>query len=119
MGDLKGEDGFLRMSEVFNLRVPARLVTLSACETGRGRLERGEGVAGMSRAFLYAGADSLVVSLWSVADAETRDLMIDFYKRLQAGDTPKSAITNAKRAMAESGMHPFFWAPFVIMGSGQ
>jgi CHAT domain-containing protein len=118
-GDMRGEDGFMQMSEVFNLRTPARLVTLSACETGRGRLQSGEGVAGMSRAFLYAGAHSLIVSLWSVADAETRDLMIDFYKRIQAGDSAQSALTNARRAMAEAGMHPYFWAPFIIMGSGE
>ena len=78
----KSEDGFLRTDEVFNLRLGSPLVMLSACETGLGKEKRGEGVMGLTRAFIYAGAPTVGVSLWSVADKSTADLMTDFYKRL-------------------------------------
>ena len=80
----KNEDGFLRTDEVFNLNLGSPLVMLSACETGLGKEKRGEGVMGLTRAFMYAGAPTVGVSLWSVADKSTADLMTDFYKRLLA-----------------------------------
>jgi CHAT domain-containing protein len=112
----ESEDGFLTMTEVFNLKVPAETVVLSACKTGQGVMERGEGVAGLSRAFLYAGANSLVVSLWSVADEETKNLMVDFYTRLKSGEAPGAALNAARRTMISAGMHPYYWAPFVFVG---
>ena len=78
----KTHDGFVRTDEVFNLRLGSPLVMLSACETGLGKEKRGEGVMGLTRAFMYAGAPTVGVSLWSVADKSTADLMTDFYKRL-------------------------------------
>jgi CHAT domain-containing protein len=78
----KSEDGFLRTDEVFNLRLGSPLVMLSACETGLGKEKRGEGVMGLTRAFMYAGAPTVGVSLWSVADNSTAELMTNFYKRL-------------------------------------
>ncbi|HEX8068584.1 MAG TPA: CHAT domain-containing tetratricopeptide repeat protein, partial [Pyrinomonadaceae bacterium] len=80
VGNREG-DGFLRTDEIFNLRLGAPLVMLSACETGLGKEQRGEGVIGLTRAFMYAGAPSVGVSLWSVADRSTAELMTDFYKR--------------------------------------
>src|SRR5204862_3934722 len=82
----KTADGFLRTDEVFNLRLGAPLVMLSACETGLGKEKRGEGVMGLTRAFMYAGAPTVGVSLWSVADKSTADLMTDFYRRLFSAD---------------------------------
>src|SRR5262249_44638406 len=82
VGGKSNDDGFLRTEEIFNLRLGAPLVMLSACETGLGREKRGEGVIGLTRAFMYAGAPTVGVSLWSVADRSTAELMIDFYKRL-------------------------------------
>ena len=76
------EDGFLTMSEVLGMDIGAEMVVLSACKTGQGDMEKGEGVAGLSRAFLYSGADSLVVSLWEVADEETKQFMVGFYDKL-------------------------------------
>ena len=78
----KNNDGFLRTDEVFNLKLGAPLVMLSACETGLGKEKRGEGVMGLTRAFMYAGAPTVGVSLWSVADKSTAELMTDFYRRL-------------------------------------
>jgi len=115
----KTHDGFVRTDEVFNLRLGSPLVMLSACETGLGKEKRGEGVMGLTRAFMYAGAPTVGVSLWSVADKSTADLMTDFYKRLLAGDTTSSsALRGAQLAMISGKKYsaPFFWAPFVLVG---
>jgi len=116
LGNRAGEDGFLTMSEVFDMRVPSEMVVLSACKTGSGKMEKGEGVAGMARAFLYAGADSVVVSLWSVADEQTKDFMISFYGRLLDGQDRASAFADTKREMIKQGLSPYYWAPFVYIG---
>ncbi|HEY6121981.1 MAG TPA: CHAT domain-containing protein [Pyrinomonadaceae bacterium] len=116
-------DGFLRTDEVFNLRLGSPLVMLSACETGLGREKRGEGVMGLTRAFMYAGAPTVGVSLWSVADKSTADLMTDFYKRFFAADnvSPSAAMRAAQLAMIGGKKYsaPFFWAPFVLVGDWQ
>lgn len=116
----KSGDGFVRTDEVFNLRLGSPLVMLSACETGLGKEKRGEGVMGLTRAFMYAGAPTVGVSLWSVADKSTADLMTDFYKRLLApGDTPPSTALRGAQLNMISGKKysaPFYWAPFVLVG---
>jgi CHAT domain-containing protein len=98
---------------------------LSACETGLGKEKRGEGVMGLTRAFLYAGAPTVGVSLWSVADKSTADLMTDFYKRLLStpgaapiGGSPSAAMRGAQLAMiaGKKNSAPFYWAPFVLVG---
>jgi len=113
------EDGFLQAAEIFNLNLDADLVVLSACETGLGKMIRGEGLVGLTRAFMYAGARSVVVSLWRVADQSTSLLMQRFYESLivlQNGKT--DALRAAKLAMIddERFAHPFHWAPFVLVG---
>lgn len=117
----KTHDGFVRTDEVFNLRLGSPLVMLSACETGLGKEKRGEGIMGLTRAFMYAGAPTVGVSLWSVADKSTADLMTDFYKRLlTVGDTTtsSSALRGAQLALISGKKYsaPFFWAPFVLVG---
>ena len=117
----KTNDGFVRTDEVFNLRLGSPLVMLSACETGLGKEKRGEGVMGLTRAFMYAGAPTVGVSLWSVADKSTADLMTDFYKRLLTGGdttTSSSALRGAQLDMIAGKKYsaPFFWAPFVLVG---
>jgi CHAT domain-containing protein/tetratricopeptide (TPR) repeat protein len=121
----KSEDGFLRTDEVFNLKLGSPLVMLSACETGLGKEKRGEGVMGLTRAFMYAGAPTVGVSLWSVADKSTAELMTDFYKRLLASPAASSSGTSASAAMREAQLAmisgkkysaPFYWAPFVLVG---
>ncbi len=112
------EDGTLRVEEIFNLRLNANLVTLSACKTALGQEVRGEGVVGMTRAFFYAGARSLLVSLWPVSDRSTPDLMYDFYRHLGATQGKAEALRRAKLAMVESENYaePYFWAPFILSG---
>lgn len=112
-------DGFLRTDEIFNLRMSPALVMLSACETGLGKEKRGEGVIGLTRAFMYAGAPTVGVSLWSVADKSTAELMTNFYKNLLASHSPpSSALREAQLAMISGNKYsaPFYWAPFVLLG---
>jgi CHAT domain-containing protein len=111
-------DGQLTMADVFTLRLDGALVTLSACETGRGTVVGGDEVVGLSRGFLFAGASTLVQSLWRVDDAATARLMHRFYDRLRTGDAPGAALRTAQRALIEQGAHPYVWAPFEVVGSG-
>lgn len=110
----------LEVADVLGLDLHARLVTLSACETGLGRLESGEGVVGLSRAFMAAGARSVMVSLWPVNDRSTADLMSRFYRLALAARPSRSdvALAAAKRALLANAetRAPFYWAPFVLVG---
>lgn len=117
----KREDGNLYSGEIYNLKINADLVTLSACQTGLGKVQKGEGIIGLTRALLYAGANNLVVSLWSVADKSTSELMIDFYSRLlnnTSGADYSTALQNAKLSMIRSEQYnkPYYWAPFILIG---
>ncbi len=109
-------EGFLRLDEVTGLKLNADLVVLSACRSGQGQLRNGEGVSGLARAFLYAGSRGVVCSLWSVADAETADLMTDMYRRLQAGKPAADALREARLEMLRAGKPPIYWAPFILIG---
>ena len=119
--DEKGQpqDGFLRMHEIFNLRLPAELVVLSACQTGLGKEIRGEGLVGLTRGFMYAGAARVVASLWEVNDVATAELMKRFYRRmLQDGMRPAAALRAAQIEMWKK-LHwqsPFYWGAFVLQG---
>lgn len=116
----KTGDGFLRTDEIFNLKLGAPLVMLSACETGLGKEKRGEGVIGLTRAFMFAGAPTVGVSLWSVSDNSTALLMTDFYKRMFTGQgmAPGAAMQAAQQNMIAGKKYsaPFYWAPFVLVG---
>jgi len=112
-------DGFLRVDEVFNLRLGSPLVMLSACETGLGKERRGEGVIGLTRAFHVCGAPTVGVSLWSVGDKSTAELMPEFYRRLLAGREGAPAAMRASQLALIAGKRysaPFYWSPFVIVG---
>ena len=111
--------GFLAVDDILGMKLKSEVVTLSACETGLGRLERGEGVLGLTSAFLAAGARSVVVSLWSVNDRSTAMLMQGFYRALlQRGLAREDALAEAKRALlaAPETRSPYYWAPFVLVG---
>ena len=112
------EDGRLYVNEIFDLKLNAELVVLSACDTGLGQELKGEGVIGLTRAFLYAGSSSVVVSLWQVADRSTSEMMVKFYRRLNRPADKAEALRQAKLEMIETGYyaHPHCWAPFVLMG---
>ena len=92
------------------------LVVLSACETGLGEVKVGEGVFGLRRAFVLAGARTLVMSLWSVPDEATRLLMEDFYRRLLAGEGRAEALRNAQLALRRKYPHPYYWGAFICHG---
>jgi CHAT domain-containing protein/Tfp pilus assembly protein PilF len=113
------QDGFLRMHEIFNLRLPAELVVLSACQTGLGKKLNGEGLVGLTRGFMYAGAARVVASLWDVNDVATAELMKRFYRHmLQDGMRPAAALRAAQIEMWKrpQWQSPFYWGAFVLQG---
>jgi CHAT domain-containing protein/Tfp pilus assembly protein PilF len=114
-----GEDGILTASEVTALDLwGTRLVVLSACDTGLGDVKNGQGVYGLRRALVLAGAQSLVMSLWEVADRPTRELMVDYYKGLQEGQGRSEALRSVQLKMLRSRerQHPYYWAAFIESG---
>jgi CHAT domain-containing protein len=109
-------DGWLTVRDAYALDFPGGLVTLSACETGVSAVAPGDEVIGLARGFFSAGAQSLLLSLWTVDDAATARLMADFYTQLRAGERPAAALRHAQRRQMAEQPHPFFWSPFVLMG---
>ncbi|MDX2030155.1 MAG: CHAT domain-containing protein [Blastocatellia bacterium] len=117
--DGRERDGFLRLVEIYNLRLAADLVTLSACETGLGKQIRGEGIVGLTRGFLHAGADRVLVSLWKVDDRASARLMARVYDGIFREQlTPAAALRKAQLSMRDDPAFndPFFWAAFVLHG---
>jgi CHAT domain-containing protein len=116
------DDGLLQMRQIYGLHLDAQLVTLSACETALGQNVTGEGVIGLTRAFFYAGARSVVASLWDVEDQATARLMEAFYARLRAGEPIDEALRHAKLTLlrgAGPAARPFYWAAFVASGDAR
>ena len=111
----------LYAKDIYNLQLDAEMVVLSACETGVGELKRGEGMISLARAFTYAGAKSILNSIWQVNDKKTADLMNRFYHHLAKGEQKHIALQKAKLEMLESGVgqssHPFYWAAFKAYGN--
>jgi len=118
LADGKGEDGFLQVKEIYDLEMMPQLVVLSACQTGRGTLKRGEGVLGLPRVFFYAGAQSILSSLWRVRDKQTARFMNLFYTYLASGKSKAQSLQLAKIDFIESKKYstPFYWAPFILNG---
>jgi len=114
-----GSEGSLFTGDIYNLKFEADLVVLSACETGLGKLSKGEGIIGLTRAIIYSGANNMVVSLWSVSDSSTSQLMIDFYSNMLSGQEYPQALANAKRKMIKDDVYgqSYYWAPFVLIGN--
>lgn len=113
---LKLHDGWLMGADVACLDLHGATVVLSACESGRSEAMAGDEILGMTRAFLSAGASALVVSLWLVNDRATTELMIGWHRRLQQGAAKPAALRAAQLAVKQTHPHPFFWAPFVLIG---
>ena len=111
-------DGSLTVREIYDLRLNAALVTLSACETGLGKAMSGDDLVGLARGFLYAGSNNIVASLWAVSDEETALLMKGFYSRLKIGIPKKEALRQAQLELQKAYPHPFFWAAFYLTGDG-
>ncbi len=116
----KQDDGNLFAGEIYNLNLNAELAVLSACQTGLGKFSKGEGVIGLSRALVYAGARNIIVSFWSVADESTSLLMTDFYKIMLQNKNSnfRETLQHAKLNMIKGGKYsaPYYWAPFILIG---
>jgi CHAT domain-containing protein len=113
------EDGFLRLHDIYNLNLPVDMVVLSACQTGLGKQVRGEGLIGLTRGFMYAGAARVVASLWKVDDEATAELMKVFYQRmLKDGMPPPAALREAQMSLRRQKRWsaPYYWAGFVLQG---
>jgi len=118
-GQLK-ENGFLRLHDIFNLKLASELVVLSACQTGQGENVSGEGIVGLSRGFMYAGAKRVAVSLWNVNDAATAELMSEFYRYMLEDElTPAAAMRKAQLDAWDAGQSPYLWAAFTLQGEWQ
>jgi CHAT domain-containing protein len=115
----EAKDGFLLAHEIYNLKIPAEAVVLSACETGIGKDIRGEGLVSLTRGFMYAGAPRVVVSLWAVSDPATTELMVRFYEGiLKQGLRPAAALRAAQLSLMNEKRWgaPYYWAPFTLQG---
>jgi CHAT domain-containing protein len=109
-------DGWLTVRDAYRLNLDCDLLALSACETGLNAFSPGDELLGMARGFLAAGAPALLVSLWIVDDEATASLMVDFYTSLKEGASPAAALRSAQSRQMQRTSHPYFWAPFTLMG---
>lgn len=114
---LKLADANLNFYNLLDLRLNAELVTLSACHTGVNKVFPGDELHGLVRGFLYAGAPSVMASLWAVSDRSTADFMREMYSKIRAGSSKRAAIRHAQLAIKDAYGHPYYWAPFVLMGN--
>jgi len=114
------QDGFLRLNNIYNMKLSADLVVLSACQTAVGREVRGEGLVSLTRGFIYAGAARVVASLWKIDDEASKELMAKFYQHMLGREqmSPAAALREAQREIMkeERWRHPYFWAAFVLQG---
>jgi len=119
LGKDSSDDGLLQVREIIRLKLNAQLATLSACDTGVGKLQGEEGISNLAEAFLVAGARSVVASLWSADDTSASSLMEQFYKRLADGESVSAALRNAKLDMLSkfgNDLNPYYWAAFISVG---
>jgi CHAT domain-containing protein len=119
-GDSESEDGLLEAREIMSLNLNADLVVLSACDTALGKIGKGEGIIGLSWAFFVAGTPATLVSQWKVHSESTGELMLAFHRNLKAGASKADALRNAALQLSKNPKyyHPFYWAPFVLVGEG-
>ena len=115
---LKLADGWIDVRQIYRLPLQATLVVLSACESGAVQVQSGDEPIGLARGFLAAGAETLVVSLWNVHDASAAELMRKFYAQLTStvDKRPASALRHVQCAAASAGLHPYYWAPYIVIG---
>jgi CHAT domain-containing protein len=115
------DDGFLNTYEIYNLELNAELAVLSACQTGVGKLNRGEGIMSLARGFFYAGVPGIVMTLWAIEDVSSAEIITSFYGYLKSGATKDHALRNAKLDYLERAnqleAHPYFWAAYVQIGN--
>jgi CHAT domain-containing protein len=114
---LKLADSQLNFYSLLDLKLKAELVTLSACHTGVNMVFPGDELHGLMRGFLYAGAPSVIASLWAVSDHSTSEFMREMYSRIRSGATKRAALRHAQLAIKDAYGHPYYWAPFILMGN--
>jgi CHAT domain-containing protein len=114
-----GQAARVSLYELTGIQLKAKLVVLSACESGTGKLRQGDEISGLARTILSAGAKTVIASLWDVDDASTALLMQQFYAGLHKGQAPAAALRSAALAVRKNKMyqHPRYWAPFVVTGA--
>jgi CHAT domain-containing protein len=113
------QDGFLQLYEIYNLKLSADLVVLSACQTAMGKDIKGEGIVSLTRGFMHAGAPRVVASLWNVDDSATADLMVRFYREMIVNKLrPAAALRSAQLELSKEKRYqsPYYWAGFVLQG---
>jgi len=119
------EEGYLTMADAFTLELNADFINLSACNTGGGKTVKGEGIMGLTRAFMYAGTPAIGVTLWYVESQSAQELSIGIFENLKAGKNMAEALRQIKlkmiagKASDASYKYPYYWAPFVVYGDGQ
>ena len=111
-------DSYLSLYDLYHLKLPVELVVLSGCATGLNVIKPGDEQIGLVRGLLQAGAQSMVLSLWDVHDASTKEFMIAFYGELQRGLPKALALQNAMLGLRRKYPHPYYWAPFLLIGKG-
>ena len=109
-------DGYLNLYDLYQMRLPSRLVTLSGCATGMNFVSVGDELLGLQRGLFCAGATSLLLSLWDVHDQSTSQLMEAFYKNYMQSEDLAASLQSAMQQLREENPHPYFWAPFVLIG---
>jgi len=109
-------DGYLNLYDLYEMRLPSKLVTLSGCATGMNFVSAGDELLGLQRGLFCAGASSLLLSLWDVHDQSTAKLMEAFYRNYIASQDLAGALQSAMKQLREENPHPYFWAPFVLSG---
>ncbi|HQU86199.1 MAG TPA: CHAT domain-containing protein [Pyrinomonadaceae bacterium] len=109
-------NGFVTVRDICANKINAEIVTLSACETGLNKIFAGDEILGLARGFLSAGANSLILSLWTVNDEATTELMKEFYLNLQNGNSIAESLQNSQKNFINRGEHPYFWSPFSLIG---
>ncbi len=111
-------DSYLHLYELYRMRLSAELLTLSGCATGLNTIAAGDELLGLMQGLLYAGAKSLLLSLWDVHDGSSAEFMTGFYGHLAQSSNIAEALTAAAKQVRERSPHPYYWAPFVLVGKG-
>lgn len=114
---LRLADSNLNFYSLLDLKLNAEMVTLSACHTGVNKVFPGDELHGLMRGFLHAGAPSLVASLWATSDGSTAELMKQMYLQISGGASKRAALRTAQLAVKDQYGHPYYWAPFILMGN--